>query len=90
MSLSTSFINFSISGTSSFPRILTLVRTMPSCAERLWSPLEATSVGNLNLTVLPRLHYFRCLLNHRGVAAAPVSNLYARSPPTGPGSCFAQ
>ncbi|XP_020086597.1 beta-hexosaminidase 1 [Ananas comosus] len=61
-----------------------------AAAERLWSPLEATSVGNLNLTVLPRLHYFRCLLNHRGVAAAPVSNLYARSPPTGPGSCFAQ
>ncbi|KAJ3676649.1 hypothetical protein LUZ60_004061 [Juncus effusus] len=61
-----------------------------AAAERLWSPLEATSVKNLNATVLPRLHYFRCLLNHRGISAAPVSNFYARKPPTGPGSCFDQ
>ncbi|XP_072978606.1 beta-hexosaminidase 1 [Typha angustifolia] len=61
-----------------------------AAAERLWSPLEATTVADLNSTVLPRLHYFRCLLNHRGIAAAPVSNYYARKPPVGPGSCFAQ
>ncbi|KAG1371649.1 Beta-hexosaminidase 1 [Cocos nucifera] len=61
-----------------------------AAAERLWSPLDATSAGNLNSTVLSRLHYFRCLLNHRGVAAAPVANRYARRPPIGPGSCFAQ
>nr|XP_010937791.3 LOW QUALITY PROTEIN: beta-hexosaminidase 1 [Elaeis guineensis] len=61
-----------------------------AAAERLWSPLDATSAGNLNSTVLSRLHYFRCLLNHRGVAAAPVTSKYARRPPIGPGSCFAQ
>ncbi|WOL16280.1 beta-hexosaminidase 1 [Canna indica] len=61
-----------------------------AAAERLWSPLETTSAGKLNTTVLPRLHYFRCLLNHRGIAAAPVTNRYARQPPYGPGSCFVQ
>ncbi|URE01383.1 beta-hexosaminidase [Musa troglodytarum] len=61
-----------------------------AAAERLWSPREATSVGNLNTTVLPRLHYFRCLLNHRGVAAAPVTSKPAREPPHGPASCFLQ
>ncbi|KAG6491037.1 hypothetical protein ZIOFF_052369 [Zingiber officinale] len=61
-----------------------------AAAERLWSPLESTSTGNLNTTVLPRLHYFRCLLNRRGIAAAPVTNKYARSPPYGPDSCYVQ
>ncbi|XP_074575499.1 beta-hexosaminidase 1 isoform X1 [Curcuma longa] len=61
-----------------------------AAAERLWSPLESTSTGNLNTTVLQRLHYFRCLLNRRGIAAAPVTNKYARSPPYGPGSCYVQ
>lgn len=61
-----------------------------AAAERLWSTREATSAENINQTVLPRLHYFRCLLNRRGVQAAPVTNFYARSPPTGPGSCYEQ
>ncbi|KAL9226095.1 hypothetical protein vseg_001945 [Gypsophila vaccaria] len=61
-----------------------------AAAERLWSSIEATSSGNINETVLPRLHYFRCLLNMRGVQAAPVTNYYARRPPTGPGSCYDQ
>ncbi|KAJ8759866.1 hypothetical protein K2173_009967 [Erythroxylum novogranatense] len=61
-----------------------------AAAERLWSKREATSSGNITLTALPRLHYFRCLLNRRGVPAAPVTNSYARSPPTGPGSCYVQ
>ncbi|CAL9754288.1 unnamed protein product [Musa acuminata subsp. burmannicoides] len=61
-----------------------------AAAERLWSSWEATSVGNLNTTVLPRLHYFRCLLNHRGIAAAPVTNKHAREAPYGPASCFLQ
>ncbi|CAN1798321.1 Beta-hexosaminidase 1 [Linum perenne] len=60
-----------------------------AAAERLWSNKEDIS-GNITLTALPRLHYFRCLLNQRGVAAAPVSNTYARQPPTGPGSCYVQ
>lgn len=58
--------------------------------ERLWSPRDATSTGNMNVTVLPRLEYFRCLLNQRGVPAAPVTNNYARRPPIGPGSCYMQ
>ncbi|XP_047042852.1 beta-hexosaminidase 1-like [Lolium rigidum] len=61
-----------------------------AAAERMWSPLEAISDQDLETTVLSRLHYFRCLLNHRGIAAAPVTNFYARRPPIGPGSCFIQ
>ncbi|XP_050210712.1 beta-hexosaminidase 1 [Mercurialis annua] len=57
-----------------------------AAAERLWSRREANSTE----TALPRFHYFRCLLNRRGVAAAPVSNFYARRPPVGPGSCYEQ
>lgn len=59
-------------------------------AERMWSSRDATATGSKNPAVLSRLHYFRCLLNHRGVPAAPVTNFYARSPPIGPGSCYAQ
>ncbi|XP_039046999.1 beta-hexosaminidase 1-like isoform X2 [Hibiscus syriacus] len=61
-----------------------------AAAERLWSKREAVSVQNVNSTVLPRYHYFRCLLNRRGVQAAPATNYYARKPPTGPGSCYEQ
>ncbi|GAB4854860.1 Beta-hexosaminidase 1 [Ancistrocladus abbreviatus] len=61
-----------------------------AAAERLWSSKEAISTGNINQTALPRLHYFRCLLNIRGVEAAPVANYYGRSPPKGPGSCYQQ
>ncbi|KAJ6833320.1 beta-hexosaminidase 1 [Iris pallida] len=61
-----------------------------AAAERMWSSKEATAGGSSNSSVLPRLHYFRCLLNHRGVPAAPVTNYYARKPPIGPGSCFEQ
>lgn len=61
-----------------------------AAAERLWSKRELTSVHNATATVLPRFHYFRCLLTRRGVQAAPVTNMYARSPPTGPGSCYEQ
>lgn len=59
-------------------------------AERLWSSKESASSGNSTLTTLQRLEYFRCLLTRRGVQAAPVTNFYARSPPTGPGSCYEQ
>ncbi|KAG6760278.1 hypothetical protein POTOM_036785 [Populus tomentosa] len=61
-----------------------------AAAERLWSNRETISSGNITLTALPRLHYFRCLLNRRGVQAAPVTNYYARQPPSGPGSCYEQ
>ncbi|XP_061997768.1 beta-hexosaminidase 1 [Rosa rugosa] len=61
-----------------------------AAAERLWSRKESTSGKSSNETALPRLHYFRCLLNRRGVQAAPVENFYARSAPPGAGSCYAQ
>ncbi|KAK6120677.1 hypothetical protein DH2020_045575 [Rehmannia glutinosa] len=59
-----------------------------AAAERLWSNEESTY--SRNTSVLPRLEYFRCLLTRRGVPAAPVTNFYARRPPTGPGSCYSQ
>ena len=37
-----------------------------------------------------RMYGFRCLLNRRGVAAAPVDNADARTSPPGPGGCFEQ
>ncbi|KAK7295676.1 hypothetical protein RJT34_18587 [Clitoria ternatea] len=61
-----------------------------AAAERLWSDRESTSGQNITITVLPRLQHFRCLLNNRGVAAAPVTNYYARRAPVGPGSCYEQ
>ncbi|KAK8510263.1 hypothetical protein V6N11_000554 [Hibiscus sabdariffa] len=59
-----------------------------AAAERLWSTEEALSADNNS--VLQRLQYFRCLLNRRGVQAAPVTNYYARNPPSGSGSCYWQ
>jgi hypothetical protein len=58
--------------------------------ERLWSPRDSTSAQNVTLTALPRLKHFRCLLNGRGVPAAPVTNYYGRRAPDGPGSCYNQ
>ena len=54
--------------------------------ERLWS---AQSVNNVT-SARPRIAYFRCLLNQRGIAAAPYNNTEARSAPLGPGSCYNQ
>ncbi|KAK7243465.1 hypothetical protein RIF29_38262 [Crotalaria pallida] len=34
-----------------------------AAGERLWSRRDSTSGGNINITALPRLQYFRCLLN---------------------------
>ncbi|XP_027184788.1 beta-hexosaminidase 1 [Coffea eugenioides] len=61
-----------------------------AAAERLWSDREATSAPDTKSSALNRLEYFRCLLNRRGVAAAPVRNQYARRPPIGAGSCYDQ
>jgi hexosaminidase len=57
-----------------------------AAAERLWSPATSNSAPEF----LPRLESFRCLLNRRGVAAAPVNNADARQAPPGPGSCYVQ
>lgn len=61
-----------------------------AAAERLWSKREVISAKNITSTVLSRLQYFRCLLHGRGVQAAPVTNVYARTAPKGPGSCYDQ
>lgn len=56
-------------------------------AERLWSPRALTQ----DITAaLPRMIAIRCHMNERGVPAAPVNNLVARSAPPQPGSCFWQ
>jgi hexosaminidase len=55
-------------------------------AERLWSP----RMYNDTVAALPRMLAFRCLLNTRGIAAAPVENDVARAAPPGPGACFWQ
>jgi len=55
-------------------------------AERLWS---AESV-NSPTAAQSRYYEFRCLLDRRGIGAAPSGNLQARQPPGGPGSCLKQ
>ncbi|KAF5737430.1 beta-hexosaminidase 3 [Tripterygium wilfordii] len=58
-----------------------------AASERLWTPLEKLP-KDLN-QVIKRLERFRCLLNQRGVAAAPLNGL-GRAVPEKPGSCFVQ
>ena len=59
---------------------------MAAIAERLWSERSVADVAEAK----PRLEVFRCLLESRGVAAAPVNNTEARDAPPGPDSCYAQ
>jgi len=63
---------------------------LAAIAERLWSPRAVTDAALASGDALDRIEAFRCLLNQRGVKAAPVNNGNARSSPTGPGSCFVQ
>jgi len=55
-------------------------------AERLWSPRALNDTADAH----DRIESFRCLLNRRGIAAAPVNNANARSSPPGAGSCLQQ
>jgi hexosaminidase len=59
---------------------------LAAIAERLWSPRTMTDTN----AALARIENFRCLLNRRGVRAAPVRNADAREAPPGAGSCFGQ
>nr|KJB14661.1 hypothetical protein B456_002G136400 [Gossypium raimondii] len=58
-----------------------------AAAERLWTPFDKLAKNPRDVT--GRLAHFRCLLNQRGVAAAPVAGL-GRAAPEGPGSCYRQ
>ncbi|RLN30140.1 beta-hexosaminidase 3-like [Panicum miliaceum] len=58
-----------------------------AAAERLWTPIEKLAT-NTSMAA-PRLAWFRCLLNQRGVAAAPLVG-YGQSAPLYPGSCISQ
>jgi hexosaminidase len=60
---------------------------MAAIAERLWSPAATTGSDT---DPQQRLMNFRCLLNERGVASAPVLNKRARQPPPEPDSCYNQ
>ena len=73
-----------------WPRLATI-------AEALWSPPVSARRSGRSKTwderlaiERARLKSMRCLLNRRGVAAAPVDNQQARAPPPGPGACMAQ
>lgn len=54
--------------------------------ERLWSPAHVNDTDAAH----SRYSAFRCLLNRRGVGAAPSNNANARSAPGGPGPCQEQ
>jgi len=59
---------------------------LAAIAERLWSPRSVADAKAAHA----RFSAFRCLLNRRGVAAAPSNNLQARQAPPGPGGCYDQ
>ncbi|CAI5480611.1 unnamed protein product [Closterium sp. Yama58-4] len=61
-----------------------------AAAERLWSTKTYADAALASGEAEQRLHVFRCLLNRRGVEAAPVSNAVPRSNPENPGGCLDQ
>lgn len=66
---------------------------MAAIAEKLWTPQSESS--SADGATKQRIFDFRCLLNRRGIGAAPTGNKYARDAPgegafQGSGSCFDQ
>jgi len=60
-------------------------------SERLWTSLDVISAeAEATNSVEDRLETFRCMLNARGIGAAPVKNRQARNAPPNPGSCYTQ
>lgn len=60
-------------------------------SERLWTSLESITAAAADMDeVTNRLETFRCLLNSRGIGAAPVLNNSGRQAPPNPGSCYSQ
>ncbi|OVA10638.1 Glycoside hydrolase family 20 [Macleaya cordata] len=58
-----------------------------AAAERMWTPFDKLAKDPRDVT--RRLARFRCLLNQRGVAAAPLTGP-GRVAPVEPGSCYEQ
>lgn len=58
-----------------------------AAAERLWTRFD--KLAKKPEDVMTRLMHFRCLLNQRGVAAAPLDGP-GRVAPIEPGSCYVQ
>ncbi|KAJ3678126.1 hypothetical protein LUZ60_001929 [Juncus effusus] len=58
-----------------------------AAAERLWTQFEKLAKDPNEVT--KRLAHFRCLLDQRGVAAAPLAG-FGRQVPSEPGSCLKQ
>lgn len=58
-----------------------------AAAGRLWTPYDNLAKNPREVTA--RLAHFRCLLNQRGVAAAPLAGP-GRVAPIEPGSCYVQ
>ncbi|XP_062105114.1 beta-hexosaminidase 3 [Humulus lupulus] len=58
-----------------------------AAAERLWTPYDKLAKDPREVT--GRLAHFRCLLNERGIAAAPLAGP-GRVAPEEPGSCYQQ
>lgn len=58
-----------------------------AAAERLWTPYD--KIAKDPSVVVYRLANFRCLLNQRGVSAAPLFQA-GRGSPIDPGSCYSQ
>ena len=68
----------------------TLWPRLAAVAEQLWSPQSITMATTGVNSAYPRLKRFRCLLNRRGIRAAPTDNGQGREAPGGPGSCLHQ
>ncbi|KAJ4798808.1 Beta-hexosaminidase [Rhynchospora pubera] len=58
-----------------------------AAAERLWTPLAKLPKNPREVAL--RLAHFRCLLNQRGIQAAPLDG-YSQNGPQDPGSCINQ
>ena len=59
-------------------------------AERLWTALPAIDSSPDLSSATDRIETFRCLLESRGVGAAPATNRVARMAPRNPSSCYTQ
>ncbi|KAK1557138.1 hypothetical protein Q3G72_018819 [Acer saccharum] len=84
------FINLKINWLNilfSTDKIALFLFSIPLMEEQLWKPYD--NLAKDPVEVIGRLTNFRCLLNRRGVAAAPLLGL-GRTAPVELGSCYSQ